>query len=93
MALGFCCHHNKTPLLPFLLTFGEQSIISYLSFFFDLCAKLKKKYKPYILVTVSLQFLHVDIVILYCNSERSATPTEFAIMILMPFRIPFYVTF
>ena len=62
-------------------------------FFLIFAQNWKKKYKPYILVTVSLQFLHVDIVILYCNSERSATPTEFAIMILMPFRIPFYVTF
>ena len=49
-----------------------------------------------ILVTVTLQFLYDDIVVLYCSSDWNATPTKTVIMMLlcyMPYNILLIVIF
>ena len=49
-----------------------------------------------ILVTVTLQFLYDDIVVLYCTSDWNATPTKTVIMMLlcyMPYNILLIVIF
>ena len=77
----------------FLPTFRKPLIILPFLLFWSYCTKYFWIYLLYILVTVGLQFLYGDTVVLCCSSEWSATPAKFVTMILLPYHILLYLTF